>query len=414
MAWLYQSVTAHESPKRAFQGCTDNPDPSVCTAHYQTLKDSTMCCYNQAEGVVKAGVSQEEVESIVDAHNQYRANVNPTATNMVKMYWDYNIAAVAQHFASACPDHHDGNRKVAGYDIGIGQNLAWGYGSWVSAIGGWHGEVDDFEMGVGSVPGGGAVGHYTQVVQHHAIRIGCGYADCAGWKTYVCNYAHGQGGYSTPYAVGESCAKCPDFCQNNLCDCGSKICQNGGSLNITSCQCECSGLHTGENCQSIDCSGASDSWACDQYGVDACPVYWNVPLECPIMCSVCPPETACKGGDDCCSDGACGLGEGDCDSNADCANDLVCGTDNCKANFDSTSFDSTDDCCTSKFEVDLTGGSSCVGGDACCTDRGNCGIGEGDCDTDDDCQSGLVCGRDNCVGEGFDSTDDCCKSALGN
>merc|ERR1712150_77841 len=34
--------------------------------------------------------------------------------------------------------------------------------------------------------------------------------------------------------------------------------------------------------------------------------------------------------------------------------------------------------------------------------------GEGDCDTDEDCKEGLICGKDNCNGSSFDSTDDCC------
>ena len=33
---------------------------------------------------------------------------------------------------------------------------------------------------------------------------------------------------------------------------------------------------------------------------------------------------------------------------------------------------------------------------------------EGDCDSDADCEAGLVCGQDNCRGDGFDDTDDCC------
>ena len=54
----------------------------------------------------------------------------------------------------------------------------------------------------------------------------------------------------------------------------------------------------------------------------------------------------------------------------------------------------------------LTG---CNGGNSCCTSSNQCGVGEGDCDNDSDCQSGLVCGENNCVGNVFDSGDDCCK-----
>ena len=35
-------------------------------------------------------------------------------------------------------------------------------------------------------------------------------------------------------------------------------------------------------------------------------------------------------------------------------------------------------------------------------------MGEGDCDSDNDCKGKLVCGSNNCAGSTFDSTDDCC------
>ena len=55
----------------------------------------------------------------------------------------------------------------------------------------------------------------------------------------------------------------------------------------------------------------------------------------------------------------------------------------------------------------------CKGGSddwACCSQKNKCGVGEGDCDLDRECQAGLMCGRDNC--QDFhtlaDSAADCC------
>ena len=51
----------------------------------------------------------------------------------------------------------------------------------------------------------------------------------------------------------------------------------------------------------------------------------------------------------------------------------------------------------------------------CCTGEKKCGLGEGDCDTDDECQIGLVCGSNNCKrdfdtsGSNWDSQADCCE-----
>ena len=51
----------------------------------------------------------------------------------------------------------------------------------------------------------------------------------------------------------------------------------------------------------------------------------------------------------------------------------------------------------------------CEGEDnGCCTPETPCKVGEGDCDTNADCVSGL-CGSNNCGGRfDFDNNDDCC------
>jgi len=52
----------------------------------------------------------------------------------------------------------------------------------------------------------------------------------------------------------------------------------------------------------------------------------------------------CSGGDACCTSRPekCGVNEGDCDNDAECAGNLVCGHNNCGG---SPGFDDTDDCC---------------------------------------------------------------------
>ena len=44
----------------------------------------------------------------------------------------------------------------------------------------------------------------------------------------------------------------------------------------------------------------------------------------------------------------------------------------------------------------------------CCTVEEPCGLGEGDCDTDDECADGFVCGTNNCVGFPNPKAD-CCQ-----
>ena len=45
----------------------------------------------------------------------------------------------------------------------------------------------------------------------------------------------------------------------------------------------------------------------------------------------------------------------------------------------------------------------------CCSVEQPCGLGQGDCDKDDECSGDLVCGRDNCGVEYKSPTADCCQ-----
>jgi len=104
-----------------------------------------------------------------------------------------------------------------------------------------------------------------------------------------------------------------------------------------------------------------------------------------------------------------------CQGGADCCSaELPCGfgEGDCNSNEDCEGslkcgtnncegefFSADDDCCSDK----------CDGGDSCCTEEFPCGEDEGDCDKDSDCAGDLVCGKDNCPsGETFEDDDDCC------
>lgn len=125
----------------------------------------------------------------------------------------------------------------------------------------------------------------------------------------------------------------------------------------------------------------------------------------------------------------CEIGEGDCDSDDQCAAGLVCGVNN------GGQFDlhwSRDVCveagCTDGVQngaetgVDIGGtcGGSCGGGEnganeGYCTAGCPCEEGEGDCDTDAECAEGLVCvsNRDGAFGPPLDPSDSVCTGSPG-
>ena len=102
--------------------------------------------------------------------------------------------------------------------------------------------------------------------------------------------------------------------------------------------------------------------------------------------------TAINGDYDFCYCNKCSENEGHCDSHGDCQVGLACGSSNCTA---SLGFDSDIDCCYQPS----------VGDEHFCTNTNPCGEDEGDCDSHDECNDGLICGSNNCP---FSSDTDCC------
>eukprot|EP01064_Diplonema_japonicum_P018704 TRINITY_DN273_c0_g1_i11.p1 TRINITY_DN273_c0_g1~~TRINITY_DN273_c0_g1_i11.p1 ORF type:complete len:337 (+),score=110.13 TRINITY_DN273_c0_g1_i11:69-1079(+) len=84
----------------------------------------------------------------------------------------------------------------------------------------------------------------------------------------------------------------------------------------------------------------------------------------------------------------CKEGEGDCDSDAECKAGLTCGHNNCKTMHPAEAdlYMTYADCCEvmQPFHLDY------------CQEKPGCGFGVGDCDDDDQCGAGLVCGYNNC------------------
>jgi hypothetical protein len=105
-------------------------------------------------------------------------------------------------------------------------------------------------------------------------------------------------------------------------------------------------------------------------------------------------------GDYCGTDPAdqCGVGEGDCDSNAQCLTGLVCNMD-VGANY---GFSAATDVC----------GGPVPGAANFCSASNRCAAGQGDCDSNAECQTGLACTADVGASYGFSATTDVCEGAV--
>ena len=81
----------------------------------------------------------------------------------------------------------------------------------------------------------------------------------------------------------------------------------------------------------------------------------------------------------------------------DCRDGLRCGRNNCGPGYKSKDCCMVDDnrCTAESHSWD------------CCTVENTCAEGRGDCDSDDECDNGLVCGKNAC-GSGYRLGMDCC------
>ncbi len=101
--------------------------------------------------------------------------------------------------------------------------------------------------------------------------------------------------------------------------------------------------------------------------------------------------------------GPCSVGEGDCDGNSQCQSGLQCSQD-VGASY---GFRADYDVC----EAASGGGTN--GHADYCRDYGPCSVGEGDCDGNSQCQSGLQCSQDVGASYGFRADYDVCEAASG-
>lgn len=267
-----------------------------CDAKYREITPGHTACLPPSKDFVaeNSGLKNGDKEIIVDIHNTVRREVSPAATNMMKMSWDDEIANTAQRWAENCNIKHDSNYKRYAFGrFSVGQNLAWGSWAmgWTHAIKLWADEKKDYSYSSNNSPTGAAIGHYTQMVWATSIKVGCGYAICGTTHYYVCNY--GPGGNmrgERPYKSGSTCEDCPNNCNNGLCDCGGKVCLNGGDMDLNTCKCTCKNnleFYIEPVC-GLNCTDIKDPYYCNQFGISGCERYSNVPQECPDMCKWCP------------------------------------------------------------------------------------------------------------------------------
>ena len=248
----------------------------------------------------------------------------------------------------------------------------------------------------------------------------------------ACSCEHSLSGSYCDWANSKcKCSETVDACEGNLsCDktdgtCRGCIgqddcCTKDNTCGVGDGDCDKDEQCTGKlRCGSNNCGKCTDlvggeyNWGnAWEMIVNGTCGYWDYDDDCCYD----PADVICTGDDSCCTaEYPCEVGEGDCDKDTECKGKLKCGSDNCKPctnDLDCSKFEDDDDCCYDPTNV------TCIGGDSCCTEGYPCGVGEGDCDKDSECEGDLKCGSDNCKPcpdgiycDKFENDDDCCYNS---
>lgn len=179
----------------------------------------------------EAGLTAADKKALLGQHNRVRSIVYPNAGNMRLMYWDDQLADIAQGWANHCHQEHNAQRSD-NYPGSVGENIATIDSSSRSDIVTqvWSHEQDYYANT--------DCNRHRQLYWAESDKVGCGRASCSGGTdTVVCNYSpsatlytgssNGCNAPPMPYLVAKStCSSCPSgasHCVYNLCYPGGPI-----------------------------------------------------------------------------------------------------------------------------------------------------------------------------------------------
>lgn len=133
-----------------------------------------------------SGGPSGDAKLILDAHNQYRAEVG-----VPPLKWSDTVANVAKSYAQTLASTNSVEHSKGEYGENLFAGAAGAYGG-VDAVNSWGEEKQYFKNGafpdVSTTGDWADVGHYTAMVWKTTTEVGCGSAEGSGSLKFVCNY----------------------------------------------------------------------------------------------------------------------------------------------------------------------------------------------------------------------------------
>ncbi|XP_068135089.1 cysteine-rich secretory protein 1-like [Hyperolius riggenbachi] len=184
---------------------------------------------------------------------------------MLKMVWSTELQKAAQHWADLCYRNHSLQEQRLHNGEPCGENIVTSPECihWTRAIQEWMDEAKFLDFGKGII-GDAAVGHYCQAMTDYTFQVGCGVSKCKTGSQeemfYVCRYfpaGNREESLYTPYAVGEPCSMCKEYCDTSL-----NLCTNFCEHTDTFQNCEEVAKYRKDLCSGPDKDGCKAKCLC--------------------------------------------------------------------------------------------------------------------------------------------------------
>ncbi|XP_062840510.1 cysteine-rich venom protein ENH1 isoform X2 [Anolis carolinensis] len=170
-------------------------------------------------------MSPKKQLEILDHINDVRRNVEPTASNMMKMVWSDEASASAGKWVSQCHFRNSPKEERISNNVVCGETLSQTMtpSSWPDVIQSWASTKHNFKYGIGPIDPKKNIYSYTQLIWYNSHMVGCALAYCKGnsypylYSCHFCPSGNIQDKIAAPYKEGPSCADCPSDCDDKLC-----------------------------------------------------------------------------------------------------------------------------------------------------------------------------------------------------